>query len=112
MCTNTKLKYANALYINNVQISSNFKVKYNLIFSGLQEKAAANKKEETGLTEFLTPELGITNANEINLQNVHRLRKRTEGKPRSIILGFTNYTNHTKVFKRVPKALKIKIHTY
>ena len=45
-------------------------VKYNLIFSGIQEKVAANKKEETVLTEFPTPELGITNANEINLQNV------------------------------------------
>jgi hypothetical protein len=49
-------------------------MKYNLIFSGIQEKVAANKKEKTVLTEFLTPELGITNANEINLQNVHMLR--------------------------------------
>ena len=64
------------------------------------------------MTELLTPELGITNANEINLQNVQRLRKRTDGKPRSIIVRFTNYTNHTKVFKRVLEALKIKIHTY
>ena len=92
--------------------TSNQYMKYNLIFSGIQEKVAANKKEETALTELLTPELGITNANEINLQNVHRLHKRTEGKPRSIIVRFTNYTNHTKVFKRVPEALKIKIHTY
>jgi hypothetical protein len=112
MCTNTKLKYANALYINNVQISSNFKVKYNLIFSGIQEKVAANKKEETGLTEFLTPELGITNSNEITLQNVHRLRKRTDGKPRSMIVRFTNYTNHTKVFKRVPEALLPEIKDF
>jgi hypothetical protein len=64
------------------------------------------------LTELLTPELGITNANEINLQNVHMLRKRTDGKPRSIIVRFTNYTNHTKVFKRNPEALKRKIQTY
>ena len=87
-------------------------MKYNLIFSGIQEKVDANKKEETALTEFLKPELRITNANEIKLQNVHRLRKRTDGKPRSIIVRFTNYTNHTKVFKRAPEALKIKIHTY
>ena len=81
-------------------------MKYNLIFSGIQEKVAANKNEETVLTEFLTTELGITNANEINLQNVHMLRKRTDGKPRSMIVRFTNYTNHTQVFKRVPEALR------
>jgi len=56
----------------------------------------------------LTSELGITNANEINFQNVHRLRKRTDGKPRGIIAGFTNYIDHERVFKRVPEALRGK----
>ena len=41
-------------------------------------------------------------------QNVHRLRKRTDGKPRSIIARFTNYIDHERVFKRVPEALRGK----
>ena len=53
-------------------------LKYNLIFSGIQQRDNENENTET-------------NANEINFQNVHRLRKRTDGKPRSIIARFTNY---------------------
>ena len=78
-------------------------MKYNLIFRGIQEKVAANKKEETVLTELLTLELGITNANEINLQNVHRLHKRTEGKPRSIIVRFRITQKYLSEF---PKHLR------
>ena len=40
------------------------------------------------------------------------LRKRTDGKPRSMIVRFTNYTNHTKVFKRVPEALLPEIKDF
>jgi hypothetical protein len=67
-----------------------------------------NENTEPALKDFLTHELGITNANELNFQNVHRLRKRTDGKPRSIIARFTNYIYHERVFKPVPEALKGK----
>ena len=83
---------------NFIKLQSN-SMKYNLIFSGIQQRDNENENTETVLKEFLTHELGITNANEINFQNVHRLRKRTNGKPRSIIARFTNYIEHERVFK-------------
>jgi hypothetical protein len=57
-------------------------MKYNLIFSGIHQRDNENENTETVLKDFLTHELGITNANEIHFQNVHRLSKRTDGKPR------------------------------
>jgi len=74
----------------------------------MQQRDNENEKTETVLKVFLTHELGITNANEISFQNVHRLRKRTDGKPRSIIARFTNYIDDERVFKRVPEALRGK----
>jgi len=83
-------------------------MKYNVIFSGIQQRDNENENTETVLKDFLTHELGITNANEIHFQNVHRLRKRTDEKPQSIIGRFINYIDHERVFKRVPEALRGK----
>ena len=46
--------------------------------------------------------------NRINFQNVHRLSRRNDGKPRNIIARFANYSDHERVQKEVPKALKNK----
>jgi len=53
-------------------------------------------------------ELGIDNANNVNFQNVHRLSRRNDGKPRNSIARFANYSDHERVLMEVPKALKNK----
>ena len=50
---------------------------------------------------FYTP--SISNVADINFQRVHRIRPRTDGKPRSIIAKFINYKNHETVRKSTPK---------
>jgi hypothetical protein len=42
-------------------------------------------------------ELEIPDADQINFQNVHRLRKRNDGKPRNIIARFTHYKDTASV---------------
>jgi len=65
-------------------------MKYNSIFSGIQQTDMENENTETVLKHVLHTELNISNVADINFQNVHRLRQRTDGKPRSIIVTFTN----------------------
>ena len=55
---------------------------------------------------FMQTEFGIDNAN--NFQNVHRLSRRNDGKPRNITARFANYSDHERVLKEAPKALKNK----
>jgi len=45
------------------------------------------------LVNFMRTELGIDDANNINFQNVHRLGRWNDGKPRNIIARFANYSN-------------------
>jgi hypothetical protein len=56
-------------------------MKYNLIFGGIEQ----TQEYEEALLNFMQTELGIDDANSINLQNVHRLSKRNDGKPQNII---------------------------
>ena len=51
-------------------------MKYNLIFSGIEQ----TQEYEEALVNFMQTELGIDDANSINLQNVHRLSRRNDGK--------------------------------
>jgi chromosome segregation ATPase len=76
-------------------------MKYNLIFGGIEQ----TQEYEEALVNFMQTELGIDDANSINLQNVHRLSRRNDGKPQNIIARFVNYSHHEGVLKEVPKAL-------
>jgi hypothetical protein len=53
---------------------------------------ALDYEEETEavLKEFIKTELEIPDADQINFQNVHHLRKNYDGKPRNIIARFTH----------------------
>ena len=51
------------------------------------------------LRDFLNFELGISDANDIPFQNVHRLGARPNGKERSIIAIFTRYNDYERVRK-------------
>jgi hypothetical protein len=52
-------------------------MKYNLIFGGIEQTALDYEEEtEAVLKEFIKTELEIPDADQINFQNVHRLRKR------------------------------------
>ena len=51
-------------------------------------------------------ELGIED--HIEFHNVHRLRKRTDGKPRGIIAKFTKFKDKVAVLKAAPEKLKDK----
>lgn len=84
-------------------------MKYNLIFGGIEQTALDYEEEtEAVLKEFIKTELEIPDADQINFQNVHRLRKRNDGKPRNIIARFTHYKDHERVRKVVPVKLKEK----
>ena len=64
-------------------------MKYNSIFGGIEQTQAYQEALDS-----------------INLQNVHRLSRRNDGKPRNIIARFVNYSDHEGVLKEVPKALR------
>ena len=76
-------------------------MKYNLIFGGIEQ----TQEYEEVLVNFMRTELGIDDANSINLQNVNGLSRRNDGRPRNIIARFANYSEHERVLKEVPKAL-------
>jgi hypothetical protein len=82
-------------------------MKYNLIYGGIEQTQEYENTEEV-FVNFMRTELGIDDANRINFQNVHRLSRRNDGKPRNIIARFANYSDHERVLKEVPKALKNK----
>jgi hypothetical protein len=84
-------------------------MKHNLIFGGIEQTALDYEEEtEAVLKEFIKTELEITDADQIIFQNVHRLRKRNDDKPRNIIARFTHYKDHERVRKVVPVKLKEK----
>ena len=78
-------------------------MKYNLIFYGIEQKEQENENTEAVLKDFIRTELEIADAAEIKFQNVHRLRKKQDGTPRSIIAKFMNYKDHERVRMAAPK---------
>ena len=70
------------------------------IFGGIP---CTNEEDtEVVLKTFLKEELDIQEADNNIFQNVHRLRPRTDGKPRSIIARFNRFSDHDSVYKAVP----------
>lgn len=84
-------------------------MKYNLIFTGLPEgRDESSNDTENIVRGFITTELGIDHAERISFQNVHRLKPRRDGKPRSIIARFTKYSDHQLVLHEANEKLKNK----
>lgn len=75
-----------------------YSMKYNLIFSGIPESEHRESENcEIVLKKFIDKELGISD--DIEFQNVHRLRNRVDEKPRNIIGKFVKYSDHEKVLE-------------
>ena len=83
-------------------------MKYNLIFSGIKQPDGEAENTENVLRTFIEKELEIPDVADIQFQNVHRLKDRRNGKPRSIIARFANFKDHERVLKVVPDKLKNK----
>ena len=83
-------------------------MKYNLIFTGIPHSDGHEENTDVVLRDFLNSELGISDANEIPFQNVHRLGARPDGKERSIIARFTRYNDHERVRKAASEKFKIR----
>ena len=80
-------------------------MKYNLIFSGIPEAPDPDSEDtEVTLRQFLNAKLEI--AGNVEFQNVHRLHKRHDGKPRSIIAKVSKYSDRDKVLQTAPRKLK------
>ena len=106
---NMQLKQENAeLHEQFLQFQTH-SMKYNLIFAGLPEGVNETREQtENVVKNFIDKELGVENAENIQFLNVHRLKPRNDGKPRSIIARFINYADHQKVLSEVPDKLKLK----
>ena len=76
----------------------------NLGFYGLPEKTHGKEDSEEVLNEFLTTNLEIEDASEIEYQRVHRIGTFKPGmKPWPIIARFLRYPDRENVFSRVKK---------
>ena len=83
-------------------------MKYNLIFTGLNEAEDESREQTEHIVKtFIDKELEIENANDIQFQNVHRLKLCNDGKPRSIIARFINYSDHQRVLREASLKLKL-----
>jgi len=102
-CLNFDVEAENREFKEELLKLKSHSMKYNLIFSGIQQTDMENQNTETVLKHFVHTDLDISNVSDINFQNVHRLRPRTDGKPRSVIVKFANYSDHETVRKAAPK---------
>ncbi|CAG2255513.1 unnamed protein product [Mytilus edulis] len=81
-------------------------MKYNLLFSGIPEPSSwKDENTEEVVKEFIQKELNVDSTT-MSFQNVHRLKQRTDGKPRSIVARFTSYNDHEKVRRTAIEKLK------
>ncbi|XP_068756607.1 uncharacterized protein [Montipora capricornis] len=82
----------------------------NLRFFGIEEEAVQKDTKEV-LVNFLTKELGIEGASDMEFQRVHRLGKQnpSSGKPRQIIARFLRYPDREEV---MANARKLKGKNY
>ena len=81
-------------------------MKYNLIFDGIKNNQG--EKTEDVIRNFLSKELEITNVENIQFQNVHRLGERQERRERGIIARFVNYGDNELVRKQRAEKLSSK----
>ena len=83
----------------------------NLQFHGIPEKKDEDDTHEV-LVKFMKAELGIEDAEKIELQRVHRIGKpisNSSGKPRQIIAQFLRYPDRDRVMDRATRLRGKKI---
>ena len=83
-------------------------MKNNLIFDGIRNNQGPEEKTEDVIRNFLSKELEITNVENIQFQNVHRLGERQDRRERGIIARFVNYGDHELVRKQAAEKLRSK----
>lgn len=76
----------------------------NLRFFGIEEVAGEEDTKEV-LVNFLTNELGIEDASDMEFQRIHRVGKKitSSGKPREIIARFLRYPDREEVMSNAKK---------
>lgn len=79
-------------------------MRYNLIFEGILETQEENTEEI--LKEFLKSEINITN--EPQFHRVHRMGRKTQGRPRPIVAKFVLHIEREKVRKAASTTLRGK----
>jgi len=77
-------------------------MKYNLILTGIPHSDGHEENTDVVLRDFLNSELGISDANEIPFQNVHRLGARPDGKERSFLLPYSPVIITMRGYERQP----------
>lgn len=80
-------------------------MKYNLIFSGVKENSSETENTEEVVKKVIKDELDIE-TDSMQFCNVHRLKPRSDGKPRSIIAKFVKYSDHEAVRSKAIEKLK------
>ncbi|XP_021346654.1 uncharacterized protein LOC110464581 [Mizuhopecten yessoensis] len=80
-------------------------MKDNLLFGGIPEQSGEENTEGT-VKEFIQKQLEIES--DMNFSVVHRLRPRSDGKPRTIIAKFENRKDREMVLKSAPVKLRGK----
>ena len=81
-------------------------MKYNILIEGVRESNTETEDTEQVVHQFLKDSLKIEDAESIEFHNVHRLRKRSDGKPRRIIAKFVKKKDHERVLRVVPEQVK------
>ena len=81
-------------------------MKYNILIEGVSESNTETEDTEKVVHQFLKDGLQIEDAESIEFHNVHRLRKRSDGKPRRIIAKFVKKKDHERVLRVVPEQVK------
>ena len=84
--------------------------RHNLRFMGIKKKSGleseTQEESEAKVKVFLQEKLGLEN-DEINTERAHRIRKKEEGKRRTIIAKFLNQKQREKVLNKY-KELKLQ----
>ena len=103
------LKFENTELKERLLEMQTYSMKYNLIFSGVEETQSEIENEtentEEVVKKFIKDELSI-DATFMQFCNVHRLRQRTDGRPRNIIAKFVKYCDHEAVRSKAMEKLK------
>jgi len=77
----------------------------NLCFLGIKEESSMEKNAREVLVGFLKTELGMENADQIEIQRVYQVGKRlsSNGKPQQIIARFFKYPQCEEVMSNARK---------
>ena len=87
-------------------------MKENIIISGVAENDDRFEDTEAVVRKVFSDNLKLTDANEIGLQAVHRLKRKPNGGPRSIVVRFEKRKDKTLVLSAGPKLQGTNMHVF